>query len=69
MLRRAFLSADLVDRLEIYRAPILLGKGMPALGDIGLHSLAAAHGRWQQVESRQLGSDRFTAYRRTRQEA
>lgn len=65
----SFLSADLVDRLEIYRAPILLGKGMPALGDIGLQSLAAAHGRWQQVESRQLGSDSFTAYRRTRQEA
>lgn len=65
----SFLSADLVDRLEIYRAPILIGRGMPALGDIGLESLAAAHGRWQQVESRQLGSDRFTAYRRTRQEA
>lgn len=65
----SFLSADLVDRLEIYRAPILLGKGMPALGDIGPQSLTAAHGRWQQVESRQLGSDRFTAYRRTRQEA
>jgi diaminohydroxyphosphoribosylaminopyrimidine deaminase/5-amino-6-(5-phosphoribosylamino)uracil reductase len=65
----SFLSADLVDRLEIYRAPILIGKGMPALGDIGLESLAAAHGRWQKVESRQLGSDRFTAYRRTRQEA
>ncbi|MXO49211.1 bifunctional diaminohydroxyphosphoribosylaminopyrimidine deaminase/5-amino-6-(5-phosphoribosylamino)uracil reductase RibD [Erythrobacter vulgaris] len=65
----SFLSADLVDRLEIYRAPILLGKGMPALGDIGLQSLAAAHGRWQNVESRQLGSDSFTAYRRTRQEA
>lgn len=62
----SFLSADLVDRLEIYRAPILLGKGMPALTDIGLQSLAAAHDRWQQVESRQLGSDSFTAYRRTR---
>ena len=64
----SFLAADLVDRLEIYRAPVLIGKGMPALGDIGLESLAAAHGRWQQAESRQLGSDSFTAYRRTRQE-
>ncbi|NNC51918.1 MAG: bifunctional diaminohydroxyphosphoribosylaminopyrimidine deaminase/5-amino-6-(5-phosphoribosylamino)uracil reductase RibD [Erythrobacter sp.] len=63
----SFLAADLVDRLEIYRAPILIGKGKPALGDIGLASLADAHGRWTQTENRQLGSDVFTAYRRTRQ--
>lgn len=62
----SFLAADLVDRLEIYRAPILIGNGMPALGDIGLASLADAHGRWDTVESRQLGSDAFTAYRRIR---
>lgn len=62
----SFLAADLVDRLEIYRAPILIGNGMPALGDIGLASLADAHGRWDAVESRQLGSDAFTAYRRIR---
>ncbi len=63
----SFLAADLVDRLEIYRAPILIGKGMPALGDIGLVSLGEAHGRWRAIENRQLGSDAFTAYRRTRQ--
>ena len=63
----SFLAEDLVDRLEIYRAPILVGKGMPALGDIGLTRLDAAHGRWQQVESRQLGSDHFAAYSRTRE--
>jgi len=64
----SFLKADLVDRLEIYRAPILIGGGMAALGDIGLYNLANAHGRWQLAETRQLGSDTFTAYRRTRQE-
>ncbi|QZD86539.1 bifunctional diaminohydroxyphosphoribosylaminopyrimidine deaminase/5-amino-6-(5-phosphoribosylamino)uracil reductase RibD [Qipengyuania psychrotolerans] len=64
----SFLSDDLVDRLEIYRAPIVIGGGKPALGDIGLASLARAHGRWEEVENRQLGSDRFTAYRRTRNE-
>ncbi|QZD96179.1 bifunctional diaminohydroxyphosphoribosylaminopyrimidine deaminase/5-amino-6-(5-phosphoribosylamino)uracil reductase RibD [Qipengyuania gelatinilytica] len=63
----SFLAADLVDRLEIYRAPILIGKGKPALGDIGLTSLGDAHGRWALAENRQLGSDFFTAYRRTRQ--
>ena len=62
----SFLAADLVDRLEIYRAPIVIGKGLPALGDVGLGSLAEAHGRWQLAERRQLGSDSFTAYRRTR---
>ena len=62
----SFMAADLVDRLEIYRAPILLGKGMPALGDIGLDTLEQAHDRWTLVETRQLGSDTFTAYRRTR---
>ena len=62
----SFLAADLVDRLEIYRAPIVIGKGLPALGDVGLGSLAEAHGRWQLTERRQLGSDSFTAYRRTR---
>jgi len=58
----AFLSARLVDRLLIYRAPILLGAGKPALGDIGLASLDAAHGQWRLTDSRMLGSDRFEAY-------
>ena len=64
----SLLAADLVDRLEIYRAPILIGDGRPALHDIGLARLAEAQGRWTLEETRQLGSDSFTAYRRTRQE-
>jgi diaminohydroxyphosphoribosylaminopyrimidine deaminase/5-amino-6-(5-phosphoribosylamino)uracil reductase len=62
----AFLAADLIDRLELYRAPIVIGAGRPAIGDIGLTDLATAHGRWRRVESRQLGSDTFTAYERKR---
>jgi diaminohydroxyphosphoribosylaminopyrimidine deaminase/5-amino-6-(5-phosphoribosylamino)uracil reductase len=62
----AFLAADLVDRLEIYRAPIVIGDGLRALSPLGLSSLAAAHGRWALAERRQLGSDEFAAYRRTR---
>ncbi|MEW4448819.1 bifunctional diaminohydroxyphosphoribosylaminopyrimidine deaminase/5-amino-6-(5-phosphoribosylamino)uracil reductase RibD [Qipengyuania sp. JC766] len=62
----AFLSADLVDRLEIYRAPILVGEGLPAIADIGLADLAQAHGRWREDESRQLGSDSWHVYRRVR---
>ena len=53
----AFLRAGLVDRLLIYRAPILIGDGRPALGDIGLTDLAEAHGRWRMVDRRVLGRD------------
>lgn len=62
----AFLAADLVDRLFLYRAPILIGGGMAALGDIGLAALGEAHGRWRLVESRMLGSDRLELYERVR---
>ena len=65
----SFLAEDLVDRLEVYRAPILIGgDGIPAFGALGLASLAEAHGRWQLVERRQLGSDCYEAYERGRSE-
>ncbi len=62
----AFLRADLVDRLLLYRAPILIGGGLPALGDIGLAHLADAHGRWRLHDARALGSDRVEVYERVR---
>ena len=65
----AFLAADLVDRLLLYRAPILIGGGKPALGEIGLTDLAEAHQRWTHVDARQLGSDRLEVYERERNEA
>jgi diaminohydroxyphosphoribosylaminopyrimidine deaminase / 5-amino-6-(5-phosphoribosylamino)uracil reductase len=58
----SFLRAGLVDRLLLYRAPILLGAGKAALGDIGLGSLDAAHGRWQLTDNRMLGPDRLEVY-------
>ena len=63
----AFLAADRVDRLLLYRAPILIGGGKPALGDIGLGDLAGAHGRWRLSDSRLLGSDRLDVYERARE--
>ena len=60
----AFLAADLVDRLLLYRAPVLIGDGIAALGDIGLASLDAAHGRWRLADARTLGSDRLEVYER-----
>lgn len=62
----SFLSRDMVDRLEIYTAPIVIGEGLPAIADIGLDDLSKAHGRWELVERRQLGSDTYAAYERTR---
>lgn len=62
----AFLAADLVDRLLLYRAPILIGAGRSALDDIGLRELVAAHGRWRLHDARQLGSDRMEVYDRVR---
>jgi diaminohydroxyphosphoribosylaminopyrimidine deaminase/5-amino-6-(5-phosphoribosylamino)uracil reductase len=62
----SFLAADLVDRLLIYRAPILIGEGKAALGDIGLASLADAHGRWRLDDARMLGLDRLEVYERVR---
>lgn len=60
----AFLAAGLVDRLLLYRAPILIGAGSAALGDIGLEALADAHGRWRLADARMLGSDRMEVYER-----
>ncbi|CCA92119.1 bifunctional diaminohydroxyphosphoribosylaminopyrimidine deaminase/5-amino-6-(5-phosphoribosylamino)uracil reductase RibD [Novosphingobium sp. PP1Y] len=59
----SFLRAGLVDRLLIYRAPILVG-GQPAVRDFCLASLASAHGQWRITERRQLGSDTLEVYSR-----
>lgn len=61
----AFLAADLVDRIALYRAPIMIGGGRPCVGDIGLASLAAAHGRWTLSDRRQLGNDLLEVYERS----
>jgi diaminohydroxyphosphoribosylaminopyrimidine deaminase/5-amino-6-(5-phosphoribosylamino)uracil reductase len=58
----AFLAAGLVDRLLLYRAPILMGTGLPCLADFGLTDLAAAHRRWQLTDARSLGKDRLEVY-------
>ena len=62
----SFLRADLVDRLLIYRAPIIVGGGR-TLGDIGLAGLGDAHRRWRLHDARMLGSDRLEVYDRGRE--
>jgi len=62
----AFLAADLVDRVLIYRAPILVGEGKQSVGYIGLDAIADAHGRWQASDGARLGIDRLEVYERVR---
>jgi diaminohydroxyphosphoribosylaminopyrimidine deaminase/5-amino-6-(5-phosphoribosylamino)uracil reductase len=61
-----FLSADRVDRLMLYRAPIVIGAGLAAIGEIGLARLGDAHGRWRHVSQQVLGSDTLDIYDRLR---
>ncbi|OYY64626.1 bifunctional diaminohydroxyphosphoribosylaminopyrimidine deaminase/5-amino-6-(5-phosphoribosylamino)uracil reductase RibD [Sphingomonas sp. 28-62-11] len=63
----AFLADNLVDRLLLYRAPILIGAGKAALGEFGLSDLGTAHGRWQHGDTRTLGDDRLEVYERVRE--
>ena len=62
----AFLTADLVDRILIYRAPILVGEGKQSVGYIGLDAIADAHNRWRSEDGRNLGIDRLEVYERVR---
>ena len=62
----AFLAADLVDRILIYRAPIIVGEGKSSFGYVGLDAIADAHGRWRIAGERRLGIDRQEVYERVR---
>jgi diaminohydroxyphosphoribosylaminopyrimidine deaminase/5-amino-6-(5-phosphoribosylamino)uracil reductase len=63
----AFLSADLVDRILIYRAPIIVGEGKSSFGYVGLDAIADAHGRWRPAGGDRLGIDRLEVYERVRE--
>jgi diaminohydroxyphosphoribosylaminopyrimidine deaminase/5-amino-6-(5-phosphoribosylamino)uracil reductase len=62
----AFLAEDLVDRILIYRAPIIVGEGKSSFGYVGLDAIADAHGRWNLVDEQRLGVDRLEVYERVR---
>jgi len=63
----AFLAADLVDRIIIYRAPIIVGEGKSSFGYVGLDAIADAHGQWTPRDGRSLGVDRLEVYERVRE--
>lgn len=62
----AFLKADLIDRILIYRAPLIIGEGKNSVGYIGLDAIADAHGRWDVQDGKSLGIDRLEVYQRRR---
>ena len=64
----AFLAEDLVDRILIYRAPIIVGEGRSSFGYVGLDAIADAHGRWRPVDEQRLGIDRLEVYERVRRD-
>jgi riboflavin biosynthesis pyrimidine reductase len=63
-LAASFVKAGLVDRIEWFRAPILLGSdGRAALGELHLAQLAAAP-RYERVGVKEVGVDLWESYRR-----
>ena len=56
-LAASFITQRLIDRIEWFRAPIILGgDGIPAIGGLGLEKIAAA-GRWSLETSEKIEND------------
>jgi diaminohydroxyphosphoribosylaminopyrimidine deaminase/5-amino-6-(5-phosphoribosylamino)uracil reductase len=61
----SFLRCGLVDRLEWFRAPLIIGgEGRPAIGALAVLALADAP-RFCRVEVREVGDDLWERYERT----
>lgn len=61
----AALGAGLVDEVHAYIAPVILGAGPGAVGDIGVQTITQAV-RWQPYRTQVMGEDIFVAARRRR---
>lgn len=59
----AFLAADVVDQVQAYQAPILLGDGAPAVLDRSVTTLTQAH-RFRRESVTELGPDLLTTFGR-----
>lgn len=64
LLATSVLQAQLVDRIYLFDAPLIIGgDGRPALHALGVRRLAEAL-RWQRVEERLVGDDRLSVLER-----
>lgn len=59
----AFLNAGLVDELHIYCAPLRLGSGIPAYGNLDLAAEGAPPPGFSRVDRRRIGGDTLSIYR------
>jgi diaminohydroxyphosphoribosylaminopyrimidine deaminase/5-amino-6-(5-phosphoribosylamino)uracil reductase len=60
----SFLRCDLVDLLEWFRAPVVIGgEGRPAVGALAVMALAEAP-RFRRLDLRELGRDVWERYER-----
>lgn len=60
----SFLEADAVDRIEWFRAPLIMGEeARPGVAGADIVNLAAAR-RWRRVQVRELDSDLWETYDR-----
>ena len=65
-LAASFIKAGRVDRIEWFRAPLLIGgDGLPAISDLGLTQMDAAP-RWDVAATETIGDDVLTTYRAIR---
>ena len=63
-LATSLLGSDLVDRLEVHRGPLVVGRG-PGIGDVGVDSMPDAI-KWTLVSSAALDDDVLSTYVRER---
>ena len=63
-LAASFMAAGLVDRLEWFRAPMVLGsQGRPGIGALGIEALASAP-RYKRMKVSEVGIDLWERYER-----
>jgi len=59
-----FLRCDLVERIEWFRAPVILGaEGRPGIGALAVSELASAP-RFRRTEAKPVGADLWERYER-----
>ncbi|CAN5696721.1 bifunctional diaminohydroxyphosphoribosylaminopyrimidine deaminase/5-amino-6-(5-phosphoribosylamino)uracil reductase RibD [soil metagenome] len=64
-LATSLLRADLVDRLDIHHGPVLLGRGGPEIGELGVAAMDDAP-RWLLLSADAVDDDVLMSYERNR---